>query len=80
MDAAEQDKERYSKEFEEYKKTDAYKAFLEKQAAKKEKKVKKGKNEKTETHNSTAIETPPATNNVNIGKKISISVASKFHF
>ncbi|XP_058805003.1 high mobility group protein 20A-like [Phymastichus coffea] len=61
LDAAEQDKERYSKEFEEYKKTDAYKAFVEKQAAKKDKKVKK---EKNEADNSTTSEAPPATNNV----------------
>ncbi|KAL7294392.1 hypothetical protein TKK_0012397 [Trichogramma kaykai] len=41
LDAAEKDKERYSKEFEEYKKTDAYKTFLQKKAAKKKKDQKK---------------------------------------
>lgn len=41
LDAAEKDKERYSREFEEYKKTDAYKTFLQKKAAKKKKDQKK---------------------------------------
>jgi hypothetical protein len=49
LDAAEQDKERYNREFNDYKQTDAYKIFLEKQSAKKKKKeVKKEKNEKND--------------------------------
>lgn len=55
MDAAEQDKERYTKEFNEYKQTESYKIFIEKQAAEKKKGKKKEKSkEKNGTHNNTS--------------------------
>lgn len=43
LDAAEKEKERYLKELNQYKQTDAYKIFMEKQAAEKKKKVSKDK-------------------------------------
>ena len=44
LDAAEQDKERYNREFNDYKQTDAYRLFLEKQSAEKQNELKKEKN------------------------------------
>lgn len=64
LDAAEQDKERYIKEFNDYKQTDAYTAFLEKQKERekkkstaKQKESKESKKEKngTDTPNSTIV-------------------------
>lgn len=61
LDAAEQDKERYNKEFNDYKQTDAYKLFLEKQSTKKDK--KEVKKEKESNGTDTIAPTPTATEN-----------------
>ncbi|XP_008209457.1 high mobility group protein 20A [Nasonia vitripennis] len=66
LDAAEQDKERYNREFNDYKQTDAYKLFLEKQATKKEKKNQKKEKESNGTDTSTA---PPAASENNTSRK-----------
>lgn len=64
MDAAEQDKERYSKEFNEYKQTESYKIFLQKQIAEKKKGKKKEKTkEKNGTLNSNSSSSKSVENN-----------------
>ena len=44
LDAAEQDKERYNREFSDYKQTEAYRLFSEKQSSEKQQENKKERN------------------------------------
>lgn len=67
MNAAEQDKERYIKEFNDYKLTDAYKSFIQKQAAQK-KKIQKKEKSTTESSpsKSSSANTKSVENNVKV--------------
>lgn len=68
LDAAEQDKERYTKEYDAYKKTEAYKNFVEQQKDRKNKEVATPKDDQKLLSNSVSYLFP--FNNLNIKKKL----------
>ena len=61
LDAAEQDKERYNREFNDYKQTEAYRLFLEKQSAEKQNELKKERNGTDTITNSSTTTTSTTT-------------------